>query len=32
MSRDKGSRFGSGTFYKQDQDLRDDQVEVALGC
>lgn len=23
--------FGSGTFYKQDQDLVDDQVEVAFG-
>ena len=28
---DKEVAFGSGTFYKQDQDLVDDQVEVAFG-
>ena len=28
---DKEVTFGSGTFYKQDQDLVDDQVEVAFG-
>ena len=28
---DKEVNFGSGTFYKQDQDLVDDQVEVAFG-
>ena len=28
---DKEVAFGSGTFYKQDQDLVEDQVEVAFG-
>ena len=28
---DKEVAFGSGTFYKQDQDLVDDQVEVGFG-
>ena len=28
---DKEVNFGSGTFYKQDQDIVDDQVEVAFG-
>ena len=28
---DKGVAFGSGTFYKQEQDLVDDQVEVGFG-
>ena len=28
---DKGVAFGSGTFYKQDQELVEDQVEVGFG-